>query len=335
MRLQNLNSCTLGYAKCCIVGLLLLSAGLLHAELAWDKAGVDFGKVSGHRLVKRTLNLKSHSDKVTKITDVIKTCTCADLDVSSKDIPPQGEVILTFTLDPNIFAGPFRKTFYLRTDDPDTPSIRIPVSGNVRPWWTVSPSRDQSIPPKKDTVSFEISSALDAPELVNVSVDGPDGANVEIVTNESKKVVCVFHRPVALTPGWHKWKISLSASSEDTYPLNLSVSCADGRAWITYPRIIRFNAENKDKSASFILKPAKGDVPIETLNAAKLEVSPVMDGVVIVKDGEATFHGQPMKISIPGEHLTSWKTDKVFHITIPDAGTADLAVKLNRKGYVE
>ena len=26
---------------------------------------------------------------------------------------------------------------YLRTDDPDTPSVMIPVSGNVRPWWVV------------------------------------------------------------------------------------------------------------------------------------------------------------------------------------------------------
>ena len=311
---------------------LLIASCALRAQVVVDGAGIDFGDVAGHRLVTKAVTLKSDSDKPVAITDVIKTCICADMTVSPATIAPHGEAVVTSTLDPNVFSGPFRKTFYLRTDDPDTPSVMIPVSGNVRPWWTVSPSHDQTLGSGMAEARFAISCAEDAPAITSARLDGAPGATVAVVTNEAGRVECVFTRPAQLAPGWHRWNISVCGADEAAYPLRLSVSCGSGIRWIASPRVIRFNAEKMDKSATFIIKPLHGDVPVDALNAAAISVEPAMDGVVFEKDGDGTFLGQPMKVTIPGEHLSSWKTDKVFHITVPGSGSADLAVKLNRKG---
>ena len=310
---------------------IIVASCALRAQVVVDGAGIDFGDVSGHKVVTKTISLRSSSDRPVRITDVIKTCICADMEVSPMTIEPHGEAVVTSTLDPNVFAGPFRKTFYLRTDDPETPSLMIPVSGEVRPWWTVTPARDQTLKAAGDEARFEISCAADAPALARAAIEGEAGARVAISTNESGRVECVFTPPAGLPAGWHRWNISVFSASDEAYPLKLSVSCASGTRWLAHPRVVRFNAEKKDKTATFVIKPLHGDVPVDALGAAEISVEPAMDGVVFEKDGEATFLGQPMKVTIPGEHLSSWKTDKVFHITVPGSGSADLAVKLNRK----
>lgn len=314
---------------------IIVASCALRAQVVVDGVGIDFGDVSGHKVVTKTISLRSSSDRPVRITDVIKTCICADMTVSPMTIEPHGEAVVTSTLDPNVFSGPFRKIFYLRTDDPDAPSVMIPVSGNVRPWWTVSPSHEQTLKKDQTETRFAISCAEDAPAFAYTKIDGAPGSAVAVVTNDSGSVECVFTRPAQLAPGWHRWNISIYGANDDAYPLKLSVSCGSGNRWIAYPRVIRFNAEKKDKTATFVIKPLHGDAPVDALNAAAIAVEPAMDGVVFEKDGEATFRGQPMKLTIPGEHLSSWKTDKVFHITVPGHGSADLAVKLNRKGFQE
>ena len=149
---------------------IIVASCALRAQVVVDGAGIDFGDVSGHKVVTKTISLRSSSDRPVRITDVIKTCICADMEVSPMTIEPHGEAVVTSTLDPNVFAGPFRKTFYLRTDDPETPSLMIPVSGEVRPWWTVTPARDQTLKAAGDEARFEISCAADAPALARAAI---------------------------------------------------------------------------------------------------------------------------------------------------------------------
>ena len=56
-------------------------------------------------------------------------------------------------------------------------------------------------------------------------------------------------------------------------------------------------------------------------------VSPLRDGMTLTPVGPATSQGIPLRLSIPKEHLGSWKTPKTFVFSIPGHGTASLYLK--------
>ena len=101
----------------------------------------DFGEVTELERPVLTATLRNDGDKIVHVTDVVRTCVCADLDLSTTNLPPGGSAEVRCTLDPNVFSGPFQKTFFIKTDDPATPSITIPICGTVLELWEVDPDK--------------------------------------------------------------------------------------------------------------------------------------------------------------------------------------------------
>ena len=98
-----------------------------------DATGLEFdfgeaGKDGRSSLKTRIVNL---CDKTIGITGMVRSCECAELAFSPKRIPRSCSAIVLCDIDPNAFSGPFRKTFFLKTDDPDHPEIPVVICGEA------------------------------------------------------------------------------------------------------------------------------------------------------------------------------------------------------------
>ena len=123
----------------------------------------DFGEVTEIERPVLTATLRNDGERTVHVTEVIRTCVCANLELSATNLPPGGAAEVRCTLDPNVFSGPFLKTFFIKTDDPATPSITVPIRGSVRQLWEVSPDKWYQLRAGETNAVLRVKAAPDAP----------------------------------------------------------------------------------------------------------------------------------------------------------------------------
>ena len=290
-----------------------MCAGALLPMVGWAQLTVspevtDFGKVVQGERPSAVVTVANPTSKPIVIRDVIRTCSCADLVLEKRTIAPGESVKATFVLDSNVFDGPFQKTFFLRTVG--GPSSAATVKGDIRPRWKVEPGTEIALKEGETTATFKV-----------IPLDG-EGA---------EPMVATFTPPGRLPVGYHQWKVAVWPDVTAEQPVCLKVTKRVGTPWVTVPRSLFVNETEKDLSLVVCLKPdtlaGAMDPKVRTIDPATIAVSPLRDGMTLTPVGPATSQGIPLRLSIPKEHLGSWKTPKTFVFTIPGHGTASLYLK--------
>ena len=290
-----------------------MCAGALLPMVGWAQLTVspevtDFGKVVQGERPSAVVTVANPTSKPIVIRDVIRTCSCADLVLENRTIAPGERVKATFVLDSNVFDGPFQKTFFLRTEG--GPSAAATVKGDIRPRWKVEPGTEIALKEGETTATFKV-----------IPLDG-EGA---------EPMVATFTPPGRLPVGYHQWKVAVWPDVTAEQPVCLKVTKRVGTPWVTVPRSLFVNETEKDLSLVVYLKPdtlaGAMDPKVRTIDPAAIAVSPLRDGMTLTPVGPATSQGIPLRLSIPKEHLGSWKTPKTFVFAIPGHGTASLYLK--------
>ena len=290
-----------------------MCAGVLLPMVGWAQLTVspevtDFGKVVQGERPSAVVTVANPTSKPIVIRDVIRTCSCADLVLEKRTIAPGESVKATFVLDSNVFDGPFQKTFFLRTVG--GPSAAATVKGDIRPRWKVEPGTEIALKEGETTATFKV-----------IPLDG-EGA---------EPMVATFTPPKTLSVGYHQWKVAVWPDVTAEQPVCLKVTKRVGTPWVTVPRSLFVNETEKDLSLVVYLKPdtlaGAMDPKVRIIDPATIAVSPLRDGMTLTPVGPATSQGIPLRLSIPKEHLGSWKTPKTFVFTIPGHGTASLYLK--------
>ena len=290
------------------VGALLPMVGW--AQLTVSPEVTDFGKVVQGERPSAAVTLTNPTSKSIVICDVIRTCSCADLVLEKRTIAPGEKVKATFILDSNVFDGPFQKTFFLRMEGGS--STAATVKGDIRPRWKVEPSTEIALKEGETTATFKV-----------IPLEG----------EEREPMVTTCTPPKTLSVGYHQWKVAVWPDVTAVQPVYLTVTKRVGTPWVTVPRSIFINETEKDVAMVIYLKPdtfaGAMEPKVKTIDPATITVSPLRDGMTITSIGSATSQGIPLRLSIPKEHLGSWKTPKTFVFTIPGHGTASLYLKSN------
>lgn len=290
-----------------------MCAGALLPMVGWAQLTVspevtDFGKVVQGERPSAVVTVANPTSKPIVIRDVIRTCSCADLVLEKRTIAPGESVKATFVLDSNVFGGPFQKTFFLRTEGGT--SAAATVKGDIRPRWKVEPGTEIALKEGETTATFKV-----------IPLDG-EGA---------EPMVATFTPPGRLPVGYHQWKVAVWPDVTAEQPVCLKVTKRVGTPWVTVPRSLFVNETEKDLSLVVCLKPdtlaGAMDPKVRIIDPATIAVSPLRDGMTLTPVGPATSQGIPLRLSIPKEHLGSWKTPKTFVFTIPGHGTASLYLK--------
>lgn len=290
-----------------------MCAGALLPMVGWAQLTVspevtDFGKVVQGERPSAVVTVANPTSKPIVIRDVIRTCSCADLVLEKRTIAPGEKVKATFVLDSNVFGGPFQKTFFLRTEGGT--SAAATVKGDIRPRWKVEPGTEIALKEGETTATFKV-----------IPLDG-EGA---------EPMVATFTPPGRLPVGYHQWKVAVWPDVTAEQPVCLKVTKRVGTPWVTVPRSLFVNETEKDLSLVVYLKPdtlaGAMDPKVRTIDPAAIAVSPLRDGMTLTPVGPATSQGIPLRLSIPKEHLGSWKTPKTFVFSIPGHGTASLYLK--------
>ena len=286
---------------------------------------LDFGPVSETSRPTLTATLTNNGDAPVNITDIVRTCVCADMAVSPTNIPPGGTATITATLDPNVFSGPFLKTFYLRTDDPDTPSIAVPLRGTVVPLWTVEPSKWTHLRPGETNAAFRIHPATNAPPLVRAEAVGATGATASLVPlpDGDWEAMLAFD-PADLAPGHHDWTLNLHPEDPALRPLSLHVGASVGERWTCSPPRLLAPSDGSSYVVDLLLRPTDMAAVPTDIDPAAIALSPSWDRVAITPAGPASALGIPLRLTVGGDQLRSWQSPKVFHLTIPGHGTASV-----------
>lgn len=288
--------------------LLALAPAVVWAQLKVSPEVTDFGMVAQGERPSSVVTVTNPTERPIVVRDIIRTCSCADLVLGKRTLAPGESVKATFVLDSNVFDGPFQKTFFLRTKD--GPSAAATVKGDIRPRWKVEPGTEVALKEGEATATFKV-----------IPLEG----------EAKESFVTTFTPPKGLPIGYHRWKVAVWPDVGAAQPLMLSVTKRVGTPWAVVPRSVFVNETGKDLSLVIHLKPdtlaGASDPKVKAIEPATITVTPLRDGMTLAPFGPATSQGLPLRLTIPKEHLGSWKTPKTFVFTIPGHGTASLYLK--------
>ena len=293
------------------------------AAVVLDPAEFDFGERTEIERPVLTATLRNDGERTVHVTDVIRTCVCASLELSTTNLPPGGAAEVRCTLDPNVFSGPFLKTFFIKTDDPATPSITVPIRGSVRQLWEVSPDKWYQLRAGETNAVLRVKAAPDAPALVRTEILGPDGASFELRPAGEREFDAVF-TPGDQPRGQHHWTVNLYPEGAETPALGLHLGQQVGEHWKCVPARLRAPVNGRDFVADLLVKPAGGkDLPAD-VDPAAITISPEWDHVSIEPLGPPTWRGIPLRLVVGAEMVSSWEFPKTFYLTVPGHGAASV-----------
>jgi hypothetical protein len=119
------------------VGLpLLLAASFALAEAGAAQVRVeperfDFGRVRPNRTLQKEFILRNFGDRELVIESVSTTCGCTAALLGTKTVKPGGTSPLRVRLETRDYRGKVERRVLLRTNDPKTPLLEIPLTATV------------------------------------------------------------------------------------------------------------------------------------------------------------------------------------------------------------
>ena len=280
---------------------------MLYWLLGWVTTGatvVDFGRVEQGERPERAFEVRNESGRAWRVRDVIRTCSCADLEVAAREVAPGASLKGKVTLDTNVFDGAFEKVFAIRLED--GASLPVVIRGDIARRWRVEPGATVALRENKETATFTVR-----------PVTGGEAATVS------------FTPPKDLESGYHRWRLAVWPDAQSAQPLNLTVTKRVGTPWMATPATVFVEDVSRDVTLRILLRPERaGDrEALRSIDPGAVRVEPLRDGMTFVPDTTVSPRGLGATLTIPKEQIGSWKTPKTFVFTLPGHGTATLHLR--------
>ena len=107
------------------------ASSLVHAGVVVDQPVHDFGTVERGTPVEHVFRLKNTGQAPFRVDQVKGTCACTVGVATGEPISPGDEAWVTMRLETDRLAGRTIKTATVYTNDPDTPTLAVTLSGAV------------------------------------------------------------------------------------------------------------------------------------------------------------------------------------------------------------
>ena len=203
------------------------------AGIVVEPSFVDLGTVRTAERPVRAFALRNDGTNAVRLTELVRTCVCGTPTVGKRSLSPGEGTALRLALDPSLLPdGPFLKTFYVRTDDPQTPVVDVTVRGEVVPEWRVAPSRRVHLDAEASTAVFEVRDGAVPATFDRCAVQDVEGRPVDIpaqLTPLAGGGVRVAFTPPADGAGtFRAWSLVLTANGNTAAALRLAVSTGRG-----------------------------------------------------------------------------------------------------------
>jgi hypothetical protein len=172
----------------------------------------NFGKVDNAETVECDFVLKNGGTGMLKIENVRASCGCTTTALPKNDIAPNEEVSLHAVLNLKGRQGPQTKAITVTSNDPETPSFQLRITGEAIASISIEPmavqfGRVEDDNPREATVTIQSQKEGVTFKVLSAELDGLD-----FITHELKEV----------EPG-KKWEMSIKTSA------NLPVGNHNGR----------------------------------------------------------------------------------------------------------
>ena len=265
---------------------------------------VDFGRVEQGERPERAFEVQNESERAWRVRDVIRTCSCADLEVAAREVAPGKSLKGKVTLDTNVFDGAFEKVFAIRLEDGAL--LPVVIRGDIARRWQVEPGPTVALREGEETATFTVRPAA-----------GGEAATV------------AFSPPKDLEAGYHRWRVAVWPDAQSVQPLNLTVTKRVGTPWVATPATVFVEDVLRDVTLRILLRPMRaGDrEALRSIAPGAVRVEPLRDGMTFVPDATVSPRGLGATLTIPKEQLASWKTPKTFVFILPGHGTATLHLR--------
>ncbi len=102
-----------------------------HPDILFEKSDYDFGEIFRGEKVEHIYKFKNNGNGALMISKVKTSCGCTGAVISSEIIPQNsyGEIKVTFNSKP--VKGKITKDILVSSNDPDSPTYKLTISGNV------------------------------------------------------------------------------------------------------------------------------------------------------------------------------------------------------------
>jgi hypothetical protein len=118
----------------------LLAASLLIVACSGTPAivveppAIDFGDIGAVDPVTGSLLLRNAGQGTLRLSDIRTSCGCTTATTGAETLAPGEQTELVVTFDPQAhdgLYGPLLRMVYIKSNDPDSPDLEIPVTVNV------------------------------------------------------------------------------------------------------------------------------------------------------------------------------------------------------------
>ncbi len=110
-------------------------------EIFFENPDFNFGKVYRGNKVDHVFKLENHGNETLEIKKVKSSCGCTAAILSHNTILPGNTGEIKATFNSGSYNGKFKKTIAVLSNDPDTPSHKLTISGEVIEEISIKPRR--------------------------------------------------------------------------------------------------------------------------------------------------------------------------------------------------
>ncbi len=304
------------------------------AGIVVEPSFTDLGAVRTAERPVRAFVLRNDGTNAVRLTELVRTCVCGTPAVGKRQLAPGEGTTLRLALDPSVLPdGPFLKTFYVRTDDPQTPVAGVTVRGEVVPEWRVAPSRNIHLDAGASTAVFEVRDGAVPATFDRCAVRDAEGRPVDIPVQLTPLagggVRVAFTPPVDGTRTFRSWSLVLTTNGNVAAGLRLVVSIGGGTVWRCDPRRVRLPPPCGDEVVALpvrLVVESAARTRVAAVRPERIVLAEAPPGVRIVPDGTVTWKAVPLSIRFDAEAVRAWRP-RNLQIVLPDGlGTADVFV---------
>jgi hypothetical protein len=147
-------------------------------DIKFEQKVYDFGTIQKGEQVTHVFNFENAGQAVLKIEQVKTSCGCTVPKNYTKETPPGGKGQIEATFNSSNFLGAIHKTIYVKSNDPDEPTVNLGIKGTIITDLMVTPQQplrfDVVEQGQSATKSLMIKqTGTDELKIINVESDNP------------------------------------------------------------------------------------------------------------------------------------------------------------------
>ena len=246
---------------------------------------ISLGEIPPYGITNRTFRLRNTSDQAVKIERLVSTCSCIKGTFSTNEIPPQGELSITASLNAALVHGAFRRGLWVRFTDPQVRAVGLSLTGITSTLFSGFPDDTLVItgvePGLAVTNQFTLTALTTNATLGIPAVECADGVTLtySLTTNRSDKTVYSLTTVLSAKGPLPRQSASLTfpvagtASAANPMVIRFRLLTAD--ALLTIPNQITLDPNAKQNQTVRLLLRSR----TESLEAEHLTWDPLPEGV--------------------------------------------------------